>query len=112
MGELDLAGAPLADGALLVATADAELVVVDLCSLSFIDCAGLGVLLAADDRLRKGGGRLVLIHAARQVQHLLELTGANRRLELAWGDPDEPGTAPARQTDGAHLASPGAVDAR
>ena len=111
LGELDVATAPFADAVLREANADADLVVVDLCLLSFIDCAGLWVLLAGDDRLRERGARMVLIHPARQVARLFALTGASERLELAWAEPEALRTVPASAARGRPIRL-GAHDAR
>ena len=82
VGELDLASAPLADARLRDASTDADLVALDLSALSFMDCAGLRVLLAADARQRNTGGRLVIVSSSRQVQRLLDLAGVSARLDI------------------------------
>jgi hypothetical protein len=57
-------------------------VALDLSALSFMDCAGLRVLLAADARLGDTCGRLVIVSSSRQVRRLLDLTGASARLDI------------------------------
>ena len=52
VGELDVVGAPDLERALRGAEADAELVVLDLRELEFMDAGGAHVLLAADERIR------------------------------------------------------------
>jgi len=79
-GELDLAAAARIDPELREAGAHAELVVLDLRGLTFIDCAGLRTLLAAGSLVRAIGGRMVIVHIPRQVRRLLGLPGANKRL--------------------------------
>ena len=88
VGELDLASAPLADLELVRISAGGGVVVLDLSGVSFMDCAGLEVLLAADARLRESRGRLVIMGSPRQIRRLLDLTGASARLNLAW-DPGD-----------------------
>jgi anti-sigma B factor antagonist len=59
-GELDLASAPLLQQHFLEAVqAHAGEVVVDLEHATYIDSAGLGVLVSAHNRLMAGGGNLV-----------------------------------------------------
>lgn len=43
--------------------------------LSFVDAAGLGVLIGAARRLREAGGELQLESASRQVSRVVALTG-------------------------------------
>jgi anti-anti-sigma factor len=50
-------------------------VIVDLEAVSFVDCAGLGVLLAVDRRARRTGRRILLANPRPAVARLLELTG-------------------------------------
>jgi anti-anti-sigma factor len=50
-------------------------VVIDLGDLSFLDCSGIGVLVAARKRLRAGGGDLHLRSPRVAVRSVLELLG-------------------------------------
>jgi anti-sigma B factor antagonist len=109
VGELDLASAPLAGGELRDAGALGDVVVLDLLALSFIDCAGLRVLLAADARLRQTGGRLVIVHSSRQVRRLFDLTGVTARLDMVW-DTDDLSAEPAREARDAPVAALGTAD--
>jgi len=72
-GELDLAAVPSLTR-LLDEAAEVErvTVVVDLSQVTFIDCAGLGPLLAARDRL---DGRFRLCNPSPPVLRLLSLLG-------------------------------------
>ena len=83
-GELDLAAAPHAEAELREAGAHADLVVVNLAGLTFMDRAGLRALLAARSRLRRIGGQVVIVHIPPQVRRLLELSGPEKRLLLGW----------------------------
>jgi ABC-type transporter Mla MlaB component len=63
---LDLATAPrLAEVLEWLSRADTGELYVDTAELTFCDCAGLSVLLAAVQRRQAHGGRLVLTNAAR-----------------------------------------------
>jgi anti-sigma B factor antagonist len=74
-GEADVATAPRLEVRLgaLVGDAGVSHVVVDAAELSFLDLAGLDVLLSAADRLRSRGGELVLRSPSRRVQRLLRV---------------------------------------
>jgi anti-anti-sigma factor len=84
MGELDLAAAARAGLELRKAGAHAELPLLDLRGLTFIDCAGLRALLAAGALVRVIGGRMVIAHIPPQVRRLLGLRGLNNRLRVGW----------------------------
>ena len=82
-GELDLASSPALEEELeRVAQSDAQLVVVDLRSLEFMDSTGLSVLVRAHQRAEENGRRLGLVNGSQQVQRLLTLTGVADRLTL------------------------------
>jgi anti-anti-sigma factor len=78
-GELDLAGVEHAEHALRRAERDGRVIVVDLSGLTFMDAAGLRVMLAANERL---GSRLTFRGCTPQVRRLLELTGTDGDLQL------------------------------
>ena len=79
-GELDLATAPQLRTALSRAAEDAELVVVDLSELKFMDSTGIQTILTADAQLRAAGRRLALVPGPPQVQRVFELTGLADKL--------------------------------
>lgn len=81
-GELDLATAPAADELLRQAARDPGTVTLDLRDLSFMDCAGMNIVIAADIRLRETARRLVIVHVQARVRRLFELTGITERLQL------------------------------
>jgi anti-sigma B factor antagonist len=74
-GEADVATASRLEVRLSDLVGDAGLtrVVVDAAELSFLDLAGLDVLLDAAGRLRERGGALVLRTPSRRVQRLLHV---------------------------------------
>lgn len=82
-GELDLPSAGQVETRLAeLIEGDAETIVVDLMGVSFIDSAGLGVLLSATKALRSTGGELVLAADDRRILRLLEITGLNRVMRV------------------------------
>jgi anti-sigma B factor antagonist len=82
-GELDLASSPALEEELeRVAQSDAQLVVVDLRNLEFMDSTGLSVLVRAHQRAEENHRRLGLVNGSQQVQRLLTLTGVADRLML------------------------------
>lgn len=96
-GELDIDSVPRLDSALRRAEAEATVIVLDLRELEFMDCSGVHLLIAADRRIRRAGGRLVVVRGPAEVQWLLEVLGVDGRLELvdrppaSAGDPLSPG---------------------
>jgi len=75
-GEIDIASAPRLAAELRRAEAsDAELVVIDLADVEFIDSSGLHALLKGRERLARNGRRFSLARVSSQVRRLLELTG-------------------------------------
>jgi anti-sigma B factor antagonist len=98
-GDLDLATVETLDAALRRAQESHDLVVLDLRQVPFMDSSGLHALIAADQRARERGGRLVVVQGGDQIRRLLGLTGADRQLEVV-DDPAEvlsdPSDSPAR----------------
>lgn len=83
-GELDLASA----ANLAASIADAErasptAIVLDFNDVSFIDCAGLDVLLRTSQDAEANGHTLLLFGADRAAQRLFQLTGTGFLLEQA-----------------------------
>jgi anti-sigma B factor antagonist len=97
-GELDLASSPALEHELeRGAASQAEVVIVDLRELEFMDSTGLSVLVRAHQRAMENGQRFGVVKGPPQVQRLLSLTGVADRLTLA-DSPDElsSGTWPAK----------------
>jgi anti-anti-sigma factor len=83
-GELDLASSPALEHELERGSAShAELVIVDLRGLDFMDSTGLSVLVRANQRATENGRRFAVVKGPQQVQRLLSLTGVADRLTLA-----------------------------
>jgi anti-anti-sigma factor len=87
-GELDIATAPELQRELQEAQLWARLIVIDLRAVTFIDCSGLHVLIAA----RAGGARTMLV-AGHAVNRLLELAGVADQVSTIDLDPSEPAPA-------------------
>ena len=84
-GDLDAYTAPGLRTQLHEATeggGDAELVVVDLQQITFIDSAGLGALVGAHRRMRERGGRLRIVRPPPLVARAFELTGLDEVLDM------------------------------
>jgi anti-sigma B factor antagonist len=88
-GELDLASSPALEQELERGVASqAEVVIVDLRRLEFMDSTGLSVLVRAHQRATENGQRFGVVKGPQQVQRLLSLTGVADRITLA-DSPDE-----------------------
>jgi len=80
-GEIDMAGGPILDAALVEREADDPLVV-DLEGVSFIDSSGLRSLLGASQRAQGRGTSIVLRSAGPEVMRLLDITGTGSMFVL------------------------------
>jgi anti-sigma B factor antagonist len=90
-GELDLANASQLLAAIATPAVESKRTIVfDLGRLEFIDSAGLRVILAAADDAQARGQRFALTGASEQVQRLLEVTGATKRLARIGAADDTP----------------------
>ncbi|MGZ4766808.1 MAG: STAS domain-containing protein [Ilumatobacteraceae bacterium] len=72
-GDVDSAGGPVLEAALLKHADDGE-VIVDLGGVSFMDSSGLRNLLTASRRARERGAEVVLRNVGPAVWRLLEIT--------------------------------------
>ncbi len=81
-GEIDMATAPqLRDLLNRVIDEGTLRVVLDCCELAFLDSSGIGVLVAARNRLGEDG-ELVLDSPQAHVRKVLEITGVATHLSL------------------------------
>ena len=90
VGELDIATAAQLEHALAEAQADALLVVLDPRGLTFIDCAGLHVIMDAAARARSERGWLLLVGSSPVLERLLALTGSQDLVTVFDIDPEDP----------------------
>ena len=80
-GELDLLAAPLLQSELESNVVDvADILVLDLDDVQFIDSAGLRVVLAAHERAVERDQTLALTPGSPQVQRLLSIAGVSGHL--------------------------------
>ena len=85
-GELDLLSVPTAVGALRDVHQHPGDVILDLRELTFMDAAGLAVIVNAGHRARRAGHRFVIHVRSPGVRRLLELARADRTLEIVVDD--------------------------
>jgi anti-sigma B factor antagonist len=91
-GELDMAGAPalLEEVERFEADRPDGVIAVDLTGVTFMDVAGMRVLLAAAERARRRGARFVIYNPRRIAQRVFSLTAVDQQLEILF---DEDGSA-------------------
>ena len=100
IGELDLRTSPELEKRLAdVFDAGAELVILDLRQIEFMDSTGLRVLLGAHQRASENGRRFALVRGADQVERVLTLTGVRDLLTVV-DAPEELLTAGEQPSDG------------
>ena len=86
-GRLDVATALQAGRALRTSQGQADLVVLDLREVQFVGCTAVRVILMADARARRIGGRLVILATRASAPQLFALARLHRRLEIVEGFP-------------------------
>jgi anti-anti-sigma factor len=79
-------------------------VVVDLSGLSFLDCAGLRVLLYAHALATSNGSSLSLIRGPTTVQRIFDLTGLHHRFRFVSPAGVEPARPRALRSSGGHVS--------
>jgi anti-sigma B factor antagonist len=91
-GEIDIATGPkLREDLLGAIRRHGARLALDLSCVTFMDCAGINVLLAAHRHARLKGGRVRVLRASRRARKVLMLTGLHR--EFAPTGPETAGTA-------------------
>ena len=100
VGELDIATAPLLESAFdaVFRDDDAEMIVVDLTELRFMDSTGIHMLL----RMRaacEDADRLRVINGSRAVERILDVSGARAHLPIISRDRDPIAPLPRRHID-------------
>jgi anti-sigma B factor antagonist len=82
-GEVDIYTSPALKAALAEVDLDGcRMLVVDLCSVGFIDSSGLGVLVGALRRAREAGGDLRVVSDNETVARILRITGLDSVFSL------------------------------
>jgi anti-anti-sigma factor len=88
-GELDLVSSPILEGALDVACeSGAELILVNLRQVEFMDSTGLHLLVTAQQRAHDSGRRFAVVRGGEHVQRLFDLSGIGDLLQVV-DSPDE-----------------------
>jgi anti-sigma B factor antagonist len=83
-GEIDIATCPAARRFLMAAISGGNVqLAVDMSGVTFIDAAGIDVLVAAANRARATGGGLSLLAPSRQVRRLLDVFHLDAILPIA-----------------------------
>lgn len=83
IGELDIESVPLLAAEFEAAErGDAELIVLDLSGLTFVDSTGLRFLLGASDGCGGEGGRLRILEGSEPLERLLDIVGLRERLPI------------------------------
>jgi anti-sigma B factor antagonist len=80
-GELDFYSSPALRADLMAAIAEADVVVVDLLEVTFVDSTALGTLVGAAKRM-EGPKRLAVACTDANVRRTFELTGIDRLIPL------------------------------
>lgn len=87
-GELDLAAVDAAERELARAERGRVLVLLDLRAVSFMDSAGLHMMMNAARRSAERKRRLVLLYPPRPVRRVFEVTGTIDHFEIVRDPPD------------------------
>jgi anti-sigma B factor antagonist len=100
-GEIDLATSPQLQ-AVLVDLVDRGLhqLIIDLEQVSFLDCAGIGMLVDARRRVQEQGGSLTLVRPRPFVRQVLALTGMTTVFPIDSSTGEALATEPMRTTGG------------
>jgi anti-anti-sigma factor len=82
-GELDIASATEFEEALAkVEAGGPSVLVLDLRQVEFIDSTGLRAVIAADERARSAGRRLVIVKGTSAVERVFSVTQLDQRLDI------------------------------
>lgn len=87
-GEVDTLTAPMLSERIADTLPSANLLVLDLSSVTFLGSAGLAALVAAKDDAQQQGRRLTLVCGSRIVTRALEATGLLGLFDTADGVPE------------------------
>jgi anti-anti-sigma factor len=83
VGELDLYTAAMFRERVVDLVHDARLhLVIDMAGLQFVDSTGLGALVAELNRVRSGGGHMVLRNPTPAVKRSIQIVGLERALPI------------------------------
>jgi anti-sigma B factor antagonist len=86
VGEIDLATVDAVQAEIDAARAETTLVLLDLRDVTFIDSAGVRLVLEGSRALAAGGGELVVVRGGAEVRRVFDLVGLDGRVKMV----DEP----------------------
>jgi anti-anti-sigma factor len=89
VGEIDLATVDRLQAEIDAAAGEAKQVVLDLRAVSFIDSAGLRLVVQSSRALEVGGGMLVVVRGPKEVQRVFDLVGLDGRVTMLDQPADE-----------------------
>jgi anti-anti-sigma factor len=81
-GEVDMGTSPRVWDAILSRSSSPPEVVLDLAGVSFLDSAGLAVLIRGHHHMTAQGGRLVLRNVSRPVGRTIDIAGLTKLLPV------------------------------
>ena len=80
-GDLDIVALPAANK-LLRALDAADIAIIDMRSVTYLDSAALGMLMAARERVAEAGGALRIVSADPRLRRLLTVTGLQQSVSV------------------------------
>jgi anti-anti-sigma factor len=89
VGEIDLATVDQLQAEVDAAAGEAKQVVLDLREVSFIDSAGLRLVVQSSRALEAAGGTLSVVRGPKEVQRVFDLVGLDGRVTMLDQPPDE-----------------------
>jgi anti-anti-sigma factor len=89
VGEIDLATVDELQAEVDAAASEAQHVVLDLREVSFIDSAGLRLVVQSSRALEAGGGAFAVVRGPHEVQRVFDLVGLDGRVAMLDQPPDE-----------------------
>ncbi len=87
-GEIDLATVDLLQAEIDAAATEAKEVVLDLRGVTFMDSAGLRLLVQSTRALEGEGGTLAIVRGPKEVQRVFDLVGLDGRVTMLDQPPD------------------------
>ena len=89
VGEIDLATVDALQAEVDAAAGETKRVVLDLREVSFIDSAGLRLVVHSSRALEAGGSTLAVVRGPKEVQRVFDLVGLDGRVTMLDQPPDE-----------------------
>ena len=89
VGEIDLATIDAVQAEIDAARGETKLVLLDLRDVTFIDSAGVQLVLEGSRALAAEGGELVVVRGGHEVQRVFDLVGLDGRVAMVDEPPGE-----------------------